>query len=207
MLLMPDRYWPNDDMSRILAVVAELANDGVETLGFLARPISDALKVRFHAKKYILIDQIIPLGDVYYYTVYTASIFGHTEAKARKLLLDPAIHEECTRLKHEQVHTSLKLWKIAFMDAYEIIFPIRAAGHDCGCLSVLSMLIIEYGMRGCPKLERLEIRDCPFEKAMLNVEVIKAEENSRASFSQARENDAEALTFCQSHNALSKSRH
>nr|GEX62888.1 pre-mRNA-splicing factor ATP-dependent RNA helicase DEAH1-like isoform X1 [Tanacetum cinerariifolium] len=33
------------------------------------------------------------------------------------------------------------------------------------------------------------------------------EENSRTSFSQAGENDVEALTFSQSHNAKSKSRH
>nr|XP_043607346.1 uncharacterized protein LOC122579278 [Erigeron canadensis]XP_043607347.1 uncharacterized protein LOC122579278 [Erigeron canadensis]XP_043607348.1 uncharacterized protein LOC122579278 [Erigeron canadensis] len=46
-------------------------------------------------------------------------------------------------LDHEQMNTSLELWKTAFMDACERICPVRSTGHSCGCLSVLSMLIME----------------------------------------------------------------
>ncbi|KAL3629104.1 hypothetical protein CASFOL_026326 [Castilleja foliolosa] len=38
---------------------------------------------------------------------------------------------------------SLQLWKKAFGDACERICPVRAEGHNCGCLSVLSKLIMD----------------------------------------------------------------
>ncbi|KAL0344115.1 UNVERIFIED_CONTAM: hypothetical protein Sangu_1298900 [Sesamum angustifolium] len=43
----------------------------------------------------------------------------------------------------QQGNFSLELWKTAFRDACERICPVRAAGHDCGCLHVLSKLIME----------------------------------------------------------------
>ncbi|KAK4392886.1 hypothetical protein Sango_1759400 [Sesamum angolense] len=43
----------------------------------------------------------------------------------------------------QQGNFSLELWKMAFRDACERICPVRAAGHDCGCLHVLSKLIME----------------------------------------------------------------
>ncbi|KAL0297090.1 UNVERIFIED_CONTAM: hypothetical protein Sradi_6761100 [Sesamum radiatum] len=42
---------------------------------------------------------------------------------------------------HEQSNFSMELWKKAFKDACERLCPIRAGGHDCGCLSVLVRLI------------------------------------------------------------------
>ncbi|XP_071694250.1 uncharacterized protein [Rutidosis leptorrhynchoides] len=50
---------------------------------------------------------------------------------------------QTTTCNHEQSNTSLHLWKTAFMDACERICPVRSAGRNCGCLSVLSMLIME----------------------------------------------------------------
>lgn len=44
---------------------------------------------------------------------------------------------------HEQGNFSTELWKKAFKDACERLCPIRAGGHDCGCLSVLSRLVME----------------------------------------------------------------
>ncbi|CAI9766698.1 unnamed protein product [Fraxinus pennsylvanica] len=38
---------------------------------------------------------------------------------------------------------SSELWKKAFRDAYERICPVQAGGHECGCLPVLSRLIME----------------------------------------------------------------
>ncbi|PWA61096.1 hypothetical protein CTI12_AA376220 [Artemisia annua] len=73
-----------------------------------------------------------------------------TAAKEIPRVVDSGYNKTCQTtsgsLEHEQVHTSVKLWKTAFMDACERICPVRAAGHDCGCLSVLSMLIMEQCM-------------------------------------------------------------
>ncbi|KZV42077.1 hypothetical protein F511_18423 [Dorcoceras hygrometricum] len=45
--------------------------------------------------------------------------------------------------EHQQGSFSLELWKKAFRDACERICPVRAGGHDCGCLPLLSRLIME----------------------------------------------------------------
>nr|XP_043615508.1 uncharacterized protein LOC122587411 [Erigeron canadensis]XP_043615509.1 uncharacterized protein LOC122587411 [Erigeron canadensis] len=50
----------------------------------------------------------------------------------------------------EQANFSMELWKTAFMDACERICPVRAEGHDCGCLPVLSRLVMEQCM---PRLD------------------------------------------------------
>ncbi|CAK9161708.1 unnamed protein product [Ilex paraguariensis] len=43
----------------------------------------------------------------------------------------------------EQGNCSIDLWKKAYRDACERICPVRAGGHECGCLPVLSRLIME----------------------------------------------------------------
>lgn len=43
----------------------------------------------------------------------------------------------------QQGSFSLELWKNAFRDACERICPVRSGGHDCGCLPVLSKVIME----------------------------------------------------------------
>ncbi|XP_027349888.1 uncharacterized protein LOC113861331 [Abrus precatorius] len=42
-----------------------------------------------------------------------------------------------------QENLSLDIWKNAFREACERLCPIRAGGHECGCLSVLPRLIME----------------------------------------------------------------
>ena len=42
---------------------------------------------------------------------------------------------------HDQGNFSLDLWKKAFKDACERICPVRAGGHECGCLPLLSRLV------------------------------------------------------------------
>ncbi|KAL7135058.1 hypothetical protein ABFS83_11G067400 [Erythranthe nasuta] len=42
----------------------------------------------------------------------------------------------------EQAKYSIELWKKAFRDACERLCPIRAGGHECGCLSVLIILVM-----------------------------------------------------------------
>jgi hypothetical protein len=36
---------------------------------------------------------------------------------------------------------SVNLWKAAFHDAFNRICPLRAGGHECGCLPVLAKLV------------------------------------------------------------------
>ncbi|KAA8528993.1 hypothetical protein F0562_033519 [Nyssa sinensis] len=43
----------------------------------------------------------------------------------------------------EQGNFSIELWKKAFKDACERLCPIRAGGHECGCLPVLPRLVME----------------------------------------------------------------
>ncbi|KAE8707283.1 Thioredoxin O2, putative isoform 1 [Hibiscus syriacus] len=43
----------------------------------------------------------------------------------------------------EQGNFSIELWKKAFKDVCERLCPIRAYGHECGCLSVLAKSVIE----------------------------------------------------------------
>ncbi|KAJ8531458.1 hypothetical protein K7X08_026892 [Anisodus acutangulus] len=43
----------------------------------------------------------------------------------------------------EHGNVSLDLWKKALRDACERICPVRAGGHECGCLHLLSKLIME----------------------------------------------------------------
>ncbi|XP_043723615.1 uncharacterized protein LOC122670717 [Telopea speciosissima] len=43
----------------------------------------------------------------------------------------------------DQVSFSLELWKKAFKDACERLCPVRAGGHQCGCLPVLARLVME----------------------------------------------------------------
>ncbi|KAE8710254.1 hypothetical protein F3Y22_tig00110325pilonHSYRG00085 [Hibiscus syriacus] len=43
----------------------------------------------------------------------------------------------------EQVNFSVELWKKAFKDACERLCPLRACGHECGCLAVLAKLVVE----------------------------------------------------------------
>ncbi|KAA8548219.1 hypothetical protein F0562_004520 [Nyssa sinensis] len=49
----------------------------------------------------------------------------------------------CSSGDQEQINFSLELWKKAFKDACERLCPVRAGGHQCGCLSVLARLIME----------------------------------------------------------------
>ncbi|XP_061370788.1 uncharacterized protein LOC133313429 isoform X2 [Gastrolobium bilobum] len=43
----------------------------------------------------------------------------------------------------DQGSFSIDLWKRAFKDACERLCPLRAGGHDCGCLPVIARLVME----------------------------------------------------------------
>lgn len=44
-------------------------------------------------------------------------------------------------MNQEQGDFSLELWKKAFRDAHERLCPLRASGHECGCLPVPARLV------------------------------------------------------------------
>jgi hypothetical protein len=50
-------------------------------------------------------------------------------------VLGPALGDQ------QQGTFSVNLWKAAFRDAFSRICPLRAGGHECGCLPVLSKLV------------------------------------------------------------------
>ncbi|KAF0928046.1 hypothetical protein E2562_037377 [Oryza meyeriana var. granulata] len=53
-------------------------------------------------------------------------------------LLGPALGDQ------QQGNFSIHLWKTAFQDAFSRICPLRAGGHECGCLPALAKLVMEH---------------------------------------------------------------
>lgn len=47
------------------------------------------------------------------------------------------------RLDEKHGNMSIEIWKKAFSDAYERICPVRAVGVECGCLPMLSKMVLE----------------------------------------------------------------
>lgn len=70
-----------------------------------------------------------------------------TVAKASDISPGSGTKKTCGRRNslgnHEQGNFSMELWKKAFKDARERLCPLRAGGHECGCLSVLFRLVME----------------------------------------------------------------
>lgn len=52
--------------------------------------------------------------------------------KGSERVLGPALGDQ------KQGDFSIKLWKNAFHDALKRLCPVRAGGHECGCLPVLA---------------------------------------------------------------------
>lgn len=50
-------------------------------------------------------------------------------------LLGPALGDQ------KQGCFSINLWKNAFQDACQRLCPVRAGGHECGCLPVLARMV------------------------------------------------------------------
>lgn len=52
-------------------------------------------------------------------------------------LLGPTLGDQ------KQGSFSINLWRNAFQDAFQLLCPVRAAGHECGCLPVLARMVME----------------------------------------------------------------
>ncbi|CAD6224432.1 unnamed protein product [Miscanthus lutarioriparius] len=61
-------------------------------------------------------------------------------------LSTPKIERSLGHSLGDQQHGSfsIDIWKTAFHDAFSRICPLRAGGHECGCLPVLAKLVMEH---------------------------------------------------------------
>lgn len=69
-------------------------------------------------------------------TPHMQSPVGSTTKPIGKLL-GPALGDQ------QQGSFSINLWKNAFQDALQKLCPVRAGGHECGCLPVLGRMVME----------------------------------------------------------------
>lgn len=67
---------------------------------------------------------------------------GAAKAIRRSMESDSSKLRTSSSIDQQQGNFSLELWEKAFKDACERICPVRAGGHECGCLPVLSKLVI-----------------------------------------------------------------
>lgn len=83
-------------------------------------------------------------------SVWWQTLTPHMQSSAAQMIdkvVDSGVRKKYRRSSssgdQEQVNFSLELWKKAFKDACERLCPVRAGGHECGCLPVLAKLIME----------------------------------------------------------------
>ncbi|KAK8470076.1 hypothetical protein PHAVU_004G055300 [Phaseolus vulgaris] len=69
----------------------------------------------------------------------------HTKFNSKEVVSDSrkSYRRTSSSCDQEQGNLSLYIWKNAFREACERICPIRAGGNECGCLPMLSRLIME----------------------------------------------------------------
>ncbi|CAJ2671393.1 unnamed protein product [Trifolium pratense] len=71
-------------------------------------------------------------------TPYMQSSVGDScSNKSIGRLLGPALGD------HNQGNFSINLWRNAFQDAFQRLCPVRAGGHECGCLPVMARMVME----------------------------------------------------------------
>lgn len=66
-----------------------------------------------------------------------------SKSKATGKLLGPALGDP------KQGSFSIDLWKNAFEDASKRLCPVRAGGHECGCLLVLARMVRDMLISRC----------------------------------------------------------
>lgn len=60
---------------------------------------------------------------------------GSSSNKTTGRLLGPALGDQ------QQGSFSINLWKNAFQDAFQKLCPVRAGGHECGCLPIIGKMV------------------------------------------------------------------
>lgn len=64
-----------------------------------------------------------------------SSVVDSCSNKSIGRLLGPALGD------HNQGNFSINLWRNAFQDAFQRLCPVRAGGHECGCLPVMARMV------------------------------------------------------------------
>lgn len=73
---------------------------------------------------------------------FLQTLTPHMQPSAMKGLNSKKTHAQRSGLgDKEHENFAIDLWKKAFQDAFERLCPIRAGGHECGCLPVLARLV------------------------------------------------------------------
>ncbi|KAL5708170.1 hypothetical protein ACHQM5_018994 [Ranunculus cassubicifolius] len=62
---------------------------------------------------------------------------GTYSSKGNGRVLGPSLGDQ------KQGCFSVNLWRSAFQDAFQKLCPVRAGGHECGCLPVLARMVME----------------------------------------------------------------
>ncbi|KAI4382519.1 hypothetical protein MLD38_008472 [Melastoma candidum] len=75
-------------------------------------------------------------------SVWWQSMTPHMQSFAAKHPHSKKAHAKKLALGNQEVF-SVDLWKKAFLDACERLCPIRGGGHECGCLPIISRLVME----------------------------------------------------------------
>ncbi|XP_057721074.1 uncharacterized protein LOC130935378 isoform X1 [Arachis stenosperma] len=70
-------------------------------------------------------------------TPYMQSPVGDSSNKFIGRLWGPSLGDQ------KQGSFSMNLWRNAFQDAFQRLCPVRAGGHECGCLPVLARMVME----------------------------------------------------------------
>ncbi|MCL7050643.1 hypothetical protein MKW94_030945 [Papaver nudicaule] len=76
-------------------------------------------------------------------TPYMQPAPGKSSERKMSSIIRRGYERQSSLCAREQVNFSLDLWKKAFKDALERLCPVRASGHECGCLPVLARLVME----------------------------------------------------------------
>ncbi|KAE9454736.1 hypothetical protein C3L33_13375, partial [Rhododendron williamsianum] len=76
-------------------------------------------------------------------SVWWQTLTPHMQSAATKTRSSSSRRSKYAAGDQEQGSFSIELWKKAFKDACERLCPIRAGGHECGCLPLLARLVME----------------------------------------------------------------
>ncbi|KAG4397640.1 hypothetical protein AAZX31_10G171600 [Glycine max] len=77
-------------------------------------------------------------------SVWWQTLTPYMQSAAAKSSSSRKAYEKRYRVgDQDQGNFSIDLWKRAFKDACERICPLRAGGHECGCLPVIARLVME----------------------------------------------------------------
>ncbi|KAJ4974287.1 hypothetical protein NE237_007461 [Protea cynaroides] len=76
-------------------------------------------------------------------TPHMQSTIGKASDKNLSASSRKSYGQRSSLVDQDQWNLSLELWKKAFKDVCERLCPVRAEGHECGCLPVLARLVME----------------------------------------------------------------